>query len=51
MKKSDYFNPHEREARDLASRPMRRGGPYFNPHEREARDLFLQLIQLYIGQF
>ena len=36
----DHFNPHEREARDAATR---RGSYlifYFNPHEREARDTF-----------
>ena len=37
-KSERYFNPHEREARDLE---IAAGGnllQHFNPHEREARD-------------
>ena len=33
-----YFNPHEREARDMAIQSLSRMNGYFNPHEREARD-------------
>ena len=35
---STYFNPHEREARDLNRLAAPFGYIYFNPHEREARD-------------
>ena len=34
-----YFNPHEREARDLCAVSDSMKSKYFNPHEREARDL------------
>ena len=33
-----YFNPHEREARDLCQAGLSRSEVHFNPHEREARD-------------
>ena len=33
-----YFNPHEREARDRNRGNRLEKLPYFNPHEREARD-------------
>ena len=34
-----YFNPHEREARDVERSNSRMKDTDFNPHEREARDL------------
>ena len=34
-----YFNPHEREARDLMRFSSPSGSYNFNPHEREARDM------------
>ena len=33
-----YFNPHEREARDLECHNKEHFQKNFNPHEREARD-------------
>ena len=33
-----YFNPHEREARDVSSFDQSINMANFNPHEREARD-------------
>ena len=33
-----YFNPHEREARDTSAQAACRPPAHFNPHEREARD-------------
>ena len=40
----DYFNPHEREARDAHAVELIVLRKHFNPHEREARDgsLFLR---------
>ena len=35
---SQYFNPHEREARDTFLVEMNDDNFDFNPHEREARD-------------
>ena len=34
----EYFNPHEREARDTFLVEMNDDNFDFNPHEREARD-------------
>ena len=34
-----YFNPHEREARDLHNYVAADEAKDFNPHEREARDM------------
>ena len=34
----EYFNPHEREARDMSMSTKPLLLAYFNPHEREARD-------------
>ena len=34
-----YFNPHEREARDLHEANTHLFYAYFNPHERQARDV------------
>ena len=39
-----YFNPHEREARDLCQKCPRSRHSYFNPHEREARDFLANLV-------
>ena len=40
-----YFNPHEREARDvLLEKEVRKHG-HFNPHEREARDVSPSLFR------
>ena len=36
--KRNYFNPHEREARDAPISRHPRPISHFNPHEREARD-------------
>ena len=36
-----YFNPHEREARDLMIVSWRLCRAHFNPHEREARDFII----------
>ena len=40
-----YFNPHEREARDLRLYRSEEEDYDFNPHEREARDEIKSAIQ------
>ena len=46
-----YFNPHEREARDITASVLSAVTPYFNPHEREARDKKEDRKEMILFQF